>query len=140
MNTATKPNHIGRKISRIRELRGMKQEALAMELGISQQSVSLIEQSETIEDEKLEQVAKVLGVSTEAIKNFSEESMIYNIQNNYEGSNKGANSISVSNFNCTFNPLDKLVEAYEENKRLYERLLEAEKEKITYLEKLLNKK
>lgn len=118
----------------------MKQEALAMELGISQQSVSLIEQSETIEDEKLEQVAKVLGVSTEAIKNFSEESMIYNIQNNYEGSNKGANSISVSNFNCTFNPLDKLVEAYEENKRLYERLLEAEKEKITYLEKLLNKK
>ena len=140
MNTATKPNHIGRKISRIRELRGMKQEALAMELGISQQSISLIEQSETIEDEKLEQVAKVLGVTAEAIKNFSEESMIYNIQNNYEGSNKGANSISVSNFNCTFNPLDKLVDAYEENKKLYERLLEAEKEKIAYLEKLLNKK
>ena len=66
--------------------------------------------------------------------------MIYNIQNNYEGSNKGANSISVSNFNCTFNPLDKLVDAYEENKKLYERLLEAEKEKIAYLEKLLNKK
>ncbi|EIJ39920.1 putative transcriptional regulator [Galbibacter orientalis DSM 19592] len=140
MNTATKPNHIGRKISRIRELRGMKQEALAIELGVSQQSISLIEQSETIEDEKLEQVAKVLGVTAEAIKNFSEESMIYNIQNNYEGSNKGANSISVSNFNCTFNPLDKLVDAYEENKKLYERLLEAEKEKIAYLEKLLNKK
>ncbi|PHR87060.1 MAG: transcriptional regulator, partial [Leeuwenhoekiella sp.] len=38
--TSTKPNHIGRKIARIRELRGMKQETLAEELGISQQSVS----------------------------------------------------------------------------------------------------
>ena len=72
MSTATKPSHIGRKISRIRELRGLKQEALAMELGISQQSVSLMEQSETIEEDKLEHVAKVLGVTREAIENFSE--------------------------------------------------------------------
>lgn len=137
MNTATKPNHIGRKISRIRELRGMKQEALAIELGVSQQSVSLIEQSETIEDDKLEQVAKVLGVTKEAIENFSEELAI-NYFNTFN------ETVSSSNFGhnntCTFNPLDKLVEAYEENKKLYERLLEAEKEKIAYLEKLLNKK
>ena len=65
METATKPNHIGRKISRIRELRGMKQEALAAELGMSQQSVSHLEQSESIEDEKLEKVAKALGVTKE---------------------------------------------------------------------------
>ena len=54
MTTTTKPNHIGRKIARIRELRGMKQETLAEELGISQQSVSSLEKSETLEDEKLE--------------------------------------------------------------------------------------
>ena len=48
MTTATKPNHIGRKIARIRELRGMKQETLAQELGISQQSISHIEQSEHV--------------------------------------------------------------------------------------------
>lgn len=139
MNTATKPNHIGRKISRIRELRGMKQEALAIELGVSQQSISLIEQSETIEDEKLEQVAKVLGVTAEAIKNFSEELAI----NYFNTFNDNSFSNSQGTFhpnNCTFNPLDKLVEAYEENKKLYERLLEAEKEKIAYLEKLLNRK
>jgi len=134
MNTATKPNHIGRKISRIRELRGMKQEALAMELGISQQSISLIEQSETVEDEKLEQVAKVLGVTAEAIKNFSDEAIFNIIGNTYHDQS------SSLNYNCTFNPLDKLIEAYDENKKLYERLLEAEKEKIAYLEKLLNKK
>ncbi|MEH6706235.1 MAG: helix-turn-helix transcriptional regulator [Galbibacter orientalis] len=139
MNTATKPNHIGRKISRIRELRGMKQEALAMELGISQQSISLIEQSEAIEDEKLEEVAKALGVTKEAIENFSEELAI----NYFNTFNDNSFSNSQGTFhpnNCTFNPLDKLVEAYEENKKLYERLLEAEKEKITYLEQLLNKK
>ena len=140
MSTATKTSHIGRKISRIRELRGMKQEALAAELGISQQSVSSLEQSEHIEVEKLEKVAKVLGVSKEAIENFSEENLIYNIQNNYEGSNKGASSVSVSNLNCTFNPLDRLVQAYEEKEKLYERLLKAEKEKVAYLEKLLDKK
>lgn len=137
MTTTTKPNHIGRKISRIRELRGMKQETLAEELGISQQSVSHIEQSEFLEDEKLEKVAKALGVSKEAIENFSEEAIFNNIQNNYEGSTINAGP-SV-NHQCTFNPLDKLVEAYEENKKLYERLVQAEKDKVTYLEKLLNK-
>ncbi|MDL5514760.1 helix-turn-helix transcriptional regulator [Arenibacter sp. M-2] len=139
MSTATKPNHIGRKIGRIRELRGMKQEALAMELGISQQSVSLMEQSDTIEEDKLENVAKVLGVTREAIENFSEELAI----NYFNTFNDNSFSNSQGTFhpnNCTFNPLDKLVEAYEENKKLYERLLAAEKEKVSYLEKLLDKK
>lgn len=133
METATKNNHIGRKISRIRELRGMKQETLAEELGISQQSVSQLEQSEKIEDDKLEQIAKALGVTKEAIENFSEEA-VFNIMNNTFQDNSSA-----VNYHCNFNPLDKLVESYEENKKLYERLLQAEKDKIEYLEKLLNK-
>ena len=82
MTTATKPNHIGRKIARIRELRGMKQETLAQELGISQQSISHIEQSETLDDQKLEEVAKVLGVTKEAIENFSDEA-VFNYFNNF---------------------------------------------------------
>lgn len=133
METATKNNHIGRKISRIRELRGMKQEALALKLGISQQSVSHLEQSETIDDEKLEQIAKALGITKEAIENFSEE-VVFNIMNNTFQDNSSA-----INYQCNFNPLDKLVESYEENKKLYERLLEAEKDKVTYLEKLVKK-
>ena len=134
MTTTTKPNHIGRKIARIRELRGMKQETLAEELGISQQSVSTLEKSETLEDEKLESVAKILGVTKEAIENFSEENVItyFNTFNDkVSSSNFGHNNT------CHFNPLDKLVEAYEENKKLYERLVQAEKDKVAYLEKLL---
>lgn len=121
MSTTAKPNHIGRKISRIRELRDMKQEALAQALGTNQQAVSIMENSETIEEEKLIEVAKALGVSVEAIKNFSEEGVI-NYFNNFTD-----NSAGTFNNHCTFNPLDKLIEAYEENKKLYERLLEAEK-------------
>lgn len=51
MSTATKPKHIGRNISRIRELKDMKQEALAQALGISQQAVSAIENSETVDEQ-----------------------------------------------------------------------------------------
>lgn len=106
--------HIGRKISRIRELRGMKQEALAAELGISQQAVSKIEQSAELENEALEKVAKVLGVSAEGIKRFSEEAVFTNINNTF-------NDTSYL-INYQFNPVDKIIE-------LYERLLQAEKEK-----------
>lgn len=120
--TTAKPNHIGRKISRIRELRDMKQDAMAQALGTTQQAISIMENSETIEEEKLTEVAKVLGVSVEAIKNFSEEGVI-NYFNTFNDHSSGFNT------NCTFNPLDKLIEAYEENRKLYERLLEAEKKR-----------
>jgi len=62
-----------------------------------------------IEDSTLEKVAKVLGVTVEAIKNYSDESVINNIQNNYEGSN---NHGSNGHYNCTFNPLDELTKVF----------------------------
>ena len=139
MNTTTKPKHIGRNISRIRELRGMKQEALAIAMGVSQQSVSNMENSESLDDDKILEVAKALGVTSEAVKNFSEEAVI-NYFNFYDNSSSQGNNIGAfGTTNCTFNPLDKLVEAYEENKKLYERLVQAEKEKVGYLEQLLKK-
>jgi transcriptional regulator with XRE-family HTH domain len=134
MSTAPKPRHIGRNISRIRELRDMKQEALAQAIGTTQQSISIIEGSESVDDEKLKAIAQALGVPAEMIKNFSEEAVFNIIGNTYDNG-----SISV-NHSCTFNPLDKLLEAFEENKKLYERLVEAEKEKVAFLEKLLSEK
>lgn len=134
----SKENKIGPKISRIREMRGMKQEVLATALGVSQQTVSNIEHSAEIEADLLAQVAEILGVTPEAIENFSEEA-VFNIINTFNdnSSNNGAWSSSPT---FTFNPIDKLIEVYEENKKLYERLLEAEKSKVEYLEKLLNSK
>ncbi|MBB6238216.1 XRE family transcriptional regulator [Pedobacter psychrodurus] len=123
METPTKSNkvHIGRKISRIREIRGIKQDFLAIELGVSQQTISKIEQSEEVEDVMLEKIAGVLGVSADAIKNFSEEVLIFHIQNMHDNA-----SAYQYNYQCHYNPLDKVVE-------LYERLLASEREKIEIL-------
>jgi transcriptional regulator with XRE-family HTH domain len=135
MSTALKPKHIGRNISRIRELRDMKQEALAYAIGVSQQTISSIEGSETVDEEKLKAIAKALGVPAEVIKNFSEEAVFNIIGNTYHN-----DSSSIKNNNCTFNPLDKLIEAFDKNEKLYERLVEAEREKVALLEKLLSEK
>jgi len=130
MSTTSKPKHIGRNISRIRELRGMKQEALAQAIGTNQQAISGIEGSETIDDSKLSKIAEALGVTVEAIESFSEEN-VFNYFNTFN------ESVSNSNFGhnniCNFNPLDKVIE-------LYERLVQAEKDKVEYLEKLLKGK
>jgi transcriptional regulator with XRE-family HTH domain len=109
--------HIGRKISRIREMRGIKQEALAAELGISQKAVSKIEQSADVDGDALEKIANILGVSIDAINNFSDEAAL-NYFNTFNDNSTGA----FNNFNCSFNPIDKVVE-------LYERLLASEREK-----------
>ncbi|QJD95719.1 helix-turn-helix transcriptional regulator [Mucilaginibacter robiniae] len=124
-NPTSKTTHIGRKISRIRELRGIKQETLATELGVSQQTVSRMEQSEVLEDELLEKVAKILGVPAEAIKNFSEEAVINIISSTLH------HTSGLVNYNPTFNfnPIDKIVELYNDKVALLERLLQAEKEK-----------
>ncbi|MEN2398208.1 helix-turn-helix transcriptional regulator [Flavobacterium sp. MC2016-06] len=127
MSTTTKPYHIGRKISRIRELKDMKQEALAQALGMSQQSVSAMENSENLDEEKLKEVAKALGMTVEAIKNFSEEAVINYFNNIYD------HGIFSTGNHCNFNALDKVVE-------LYERLVQSEKDKNEYLEKLLKGK
>ncbi|MGN6617844.1 MAG: helix-turn-helix domain-containing protein [Ilyomonas sp.] len=132
--------HQGRNIKRFREMLGIKQEGLALELGDdwNQKKISLLEGKETIEPALLEQVAKVLKVPKEAIENFDEETAIHNIQNNYD--NAVINAGPTINYKSNFNPLDKYVEAMEENKKLYERLLQSEKEKNELLQKMLNER
>ena len=115
METTAPKTHLGRKIGRIRELRGIKQEALAHELGLSQQTVSRMEASEHVDEETLQKVAAVLGVTPEAIRRFSEEAVFNNINNFHDN--------SVQN---VFNPIEKIVE-------LYERLLQSEREKVELL-------
>lgn len=118
--------HEGRNVKRIREILGVKQDALALDLGLSQQAVSALEQKEALDKDMLEKVAKALKVSPEAIKNFTEETVINVIQNNYDGS---TNNSSNYNHQCSFNPIEKVVE-------LYEALLKSEREKVALLEKM----
>ena len=129
--------HHGRNIKRFREMMGIKQESLAFELGPdwSQKKISLLEQKEEVEEELLRQVAEILKVPAEAIKSFNEELAINFFNSSFNGQFSGVN------YHTTFNvnPIEKWVEALDENKKLYERLLESEKEKVELLKKMMEK-
>lgn len=119
--------HEGRNVKRIREILGIKQDVLAMELGLSQQAISSLEQKEALDKDMLEKVARALKVPAEAIKNFSDETAINIISNTFHD-----NAVNM-NYQCSFNPLEKMVE-------LYEALLKSEREKIALLERMVEKK
>lgn len=126
----TQTIHHGKNVKRIREMLGIKQEFLASELGFNQQKISLLEQKETIEPDILQEIASVLKVPVEAIKNFNDEAANNFFNTFHDQSN--------FNYHCTFNPLEKYIEAMEANKQLYERLLQSEKEKVELLQRLLD--
>ncbi|WP_407484245.1 helix-turn-helix domain-containing protein [Elizabethkingia meningoseptica] len=130
--------HQGRNIKRFREMLGIKQDALAYELGEdwNQKKISLLEQKESVEKDILEQVAKILKVPTEAIENFDEEQVV-NIISNTVNNNDNASGNSLYNYYPTFNPIDKVVELYDEKIALYERMLKEKDEMMTRLEKLI---
>ena len=127
--------HEGQNIKRFREMLGIKQETLASELGEdwTQSKISHLEAKEIVDPVILDQVAKVLKVPVEAIKNFNEEAAVSYI-NTFQD-----NSVShvIGNYGTyNFNPVEKWLEALDENKKLYAALLKEKDEKIALLEKL----
>jgi len=133
--------HQGRNVKRFREMWGIKQEALALELGDdwNQRKISLLEQKEEIEPELLGQLAKALKVPVEAIKNFTDEAAYNVIGNTVTTVNDNATG-QLFQFNPTINPIDKLIEAMDDIKKLYTALLKEKDEKIALLEKMLAEK
>ena len=122
--------HVGRNLQRIRVYLGMKQEALAADLGVNQQVISKIEKQEEIEEGFLKRIAEVLGIYEEVIKDFDVEKTIFNINHhNYKDANisEGATTYAIVQ---QINPLEKIVE-------LYERLLKSEQDKIEILKKYM---
>ena len=83
MNMTDKPLHEGRNVKRLREILGMKQDTLALELGLSQQAISQLEQKEALDKDMLEKVSAVLKIPVEVIKNFDEEKAINIIANTF---------------------------------------------------------
>jgi len=139
MSTATtKKIHEGRNVKRFREMLGIKQDALAADLGDdwNQQKVSLLEQKETIDPALLQQISSALKIPAEAIQNFDEEQAVNVIANTF-----GDNGIGYQrNENPTFHPIDKLVQLHEEKIALYERMLKEKDEMMARLEKLVEKR
>lgn len=130
--------HQGRNVKRFREMLGIKQEALAFDLGEdwNQKKISLLEQKDVIEDDMLRQISNALRIPVEAFQNFDEEQAVNIISNTFNDQSNGYNYYPTFNIN----PVEKWIEALEEIKRLNLELLKSKDEQIKVLEKLLNVK
>lgn len=135
--TADNKIHQGRNVKRFREMRRLTQDGLAMALGEdwSQKKVSLLEGKEEIEMPVLEQVSKVLKMPVEAFTDLDDDGAINIISNSFHDS-----SILNAGSHPTFNPIDKIVQLYDEKIELYERMLKDKNEMIEKLDKIIAEK
>ncbi|WP_312090328.1 helix-turn-helix transcriptional regulator [Chryseobacterium sp.] len=130
--------HQGRNVKRFREMLGIKQEALAFDLGEdwNQKKVSLLEQKDIIEDPLLQKISEVLKIPIEAFKNFDEQQAINIISNTFENCQQPASVF----YNSTINPVEQLIKVHEEKIALYERMLKEKDDMMSRLEKIINSK
>ncbi|PQA96664.1 transcriptional regulator [Chryseobacterium shigense] len=139
--------HQGRNVKRFREMLGIKQEALALDLGDdwNQKKISLLEQKDVIDENLLKAISQALKIPVEAFQNFDEEQAINIIANTVTTVNDNATG-QLFQINPTINTSEKWIEALEEIKKLnsektalYERMLKQKDEMLEKLEKLINK-
>tara|TARA_R110002050_G_scaffold84491_1_gene180371 strand:- start:18848 stop:19282 length:435 start_codon:yes stop_codon:yes gene_type:complete len=143
METQEKPSrntHHGHAIKRIRHTLGVKQDALAIDLGISQAQISNYEHKKVIDDDMLEKFAKALNVAPEVIKELEEDPVTFIIENNTIEKGGMAGIYNLGCINNNPDPVDRIIELAKEKTALYERMLELEKEKSALLEKLLKER
>jgi transcriptional regulator with XRE-family HTH domain len=134
--------HQGRNVKRFREMLGIKQEALAFDLGDdwNQKKISILEQKDTIEDYMLKQISNALKIPVEAFQNFDEEQAVNVIANTYSFQDFKDNAVASGfSYQPSFNPVDKIVQLYDDKIALYERMLKEKDEMMARLEKLINK-
>ena len=126
--------HIGHNITRFRHLRGLKQEALAEMIGITQQTLSHHEQQKVVNPDVLRRVAAALNVPEDVLQNLEDDNMTFIIENNTFGDNDhiGIGAHVEQDKQNVYTPIDKIVE-------LMERLLQHEQEKSRKLEERLNR-
>lgn len=130
--------HEGHNVRRFREMRNMKQDALAFELGDdwNQKKISLLEAKETIDPPILKQIATALNLPVEAFQNLDEEQAVNIIANTFTDFKEGASAI---NIHPIFNPIEAILKMHDEKMALYERMLKANEEMIARLERLIEK-
>lgn len=133
----SKKIHQGRNVKRFREMLGIKQDALAFDLGENwnQKKISLLEQKEIIEDPLLKKISEALKIPVEAFQNFDEEQAINIISNTFDNCQQPASIF----YNSTLNPVDQLIKVHEEKIALYERMLKEKDEMMAKLEQLIKK-
>lgn len=72
-STRRPPRHEGRNVAKVRALRGYSQTDLGKMLKVSKQAISFVEQRDRLTKKKLNDFARVLDVSAEGLKYFTDE-------------------------------------------------------------------
>lgn len=132
--TAVKKCNHGANARRWREWRGINQDVLAEQMKISQAALSGYENSETLKPDIIEKLAKALDIPEQAITELSQETTVNIIANTFQ------NHSAINNYPTINNPIDKIIELYEEKASLYERMIKAEQEKVALLQEVLKDK
>ena len=97
MDTSQKYHKIGENLRKIREIKGIKQESVAKQLGLTTNGYGKIERGETsLNIKRLEEIAEILGINAMDIMQF-DESVIFNINTM---SNSAPNG-TVNNYNLS---------------------------------------
>ncbi|MEN5085646.1 helix-turn-helix transcriptional regulator [Sphingobacterium faecium] len=103
--------HIGHNIKRIREIQGIKQEAFGQlcKSKYSQQRISDFENMVAFEEPLLKELSDALGVTTDFVKSFKDENVIYNIQHSHTFNDHATNSSQHSQPTFNNDGSDKLL-------------------------------
>lgn len=136
--------HHGRNIRRTRIEKGIKQEAMADLVHLSQPAISKYESMKVIDDEMLARFARALKVPVDYLRTLEEEapSVVFeNVTNTVNNSDNGGVGTTIDTSGSgnnndsktnNFNPIEKIVE-------LYDQLLKEKDEKYAMLEKRIQK-
>jgi len=107
--------HDGYKVKRIREILGIKQEKVALELGgnWNQQRISILEQKQTISNDLLDRIAEILKVPVNTIRSFSDDAVVKIVAELGSEKSVEISTNQVSGIVPPFNPIGKMIELYE---------------------------
>lgn len=127
--------HHGRNIALLRQEKGIKQESLAIDIGVSQKTISRYERKKKLDDYIVEKIAKVLDVPADLITDMGEDPVMFKVENNtFETHDTAIGNVSYYQHPSNIETLLK------ENATLYERLLKSEQEKVALLQEVLKDK
>lgn len=120
--------NLGNKIKFLRELRGISQEAVALEIGISQQAFQQIESGKTkINLNRADEIARSLGIDVESLLTFQPANIL--------------NNCTQSGVMSTYNFIsDKLIVLLEGQNRAFKEQIEFLQQQNMHLLELLGKR
>lgn len=79
-NSETQLFNVGRKIAKMREMRGLNQAELAGKINVSQQFISKVENGQMISDAQVGKFAEALGFHKQALLSVGEDKYVTYIQ------------------------------------------------------------